>query len=244
MSGTRKTNSAAKPKRRTAPAALQKQLGYTFKDKSLLITALTHPTYVNNVDREAGNNNQRLEFLGDAVLGLLTAERVYLTVPDGNEGTLTVMRAQTVSGAALAVLGAEIDLGKYLYMDAPADDVRQRNAEHTLACAVEAVMGAVWLDAGLDGARTVFEKLFVPRMKDVKPPAFSGDPKGELQAFAHKNARLGEPVYTLVSTEGPVHAPIYRVKVRFGTLEAEGTGSRRRSAEAAAAAAWMQAYAE
>ncbi len=240
MSGTRKSSAAPK-RRRTAPAALQKKIGYTFNTKSLLVTALTHPTYANNV--EPVENNQRMEFLGDAVLGLLTAEYAYRTMPGAGEGALTVLRSHTVSGAALARLGAEIDVGKWLYTDDGGDDERLRTAEHTLACAVEAVVGAVWLDGGLEGARAVFDKLFVPAMEALGTDSIAEDPKGRLQAFAHRNARMGEPVYELISREGPDHAPVFRVRVRFGALEAEGVGSRRRTAEAAAAAAWLAANA-
>ena len=236
MSGTRKPPAAPK-RRRTAPAALQKKIGYTFKAKPLLVTALTHPTYANNV--ETVENNQRMEFLGDAVLGLLTAEYAYRSMPGAGEGALTVLRSHTVSGAALARLGASIGIGKWLYTDGGGDDEHLRAAEHTLACAVEAVFGAVWLDGGIEGARAVFEKLFVPVMEALGADSIAEDPKGRLQAFAHRNARLGDPVYELLSREGPDHAPVFRVRVRFGALEAEGTGSRRRAAEAAAAAAWL-----
>ena len=94
MSGTRKSSPAPKRRRRAAPAALQKKIGYTFRDKTLLVTALTHPTYANNV--EPVENNQRMEFLGDAVLGLLTAEYAYRTMPDAHEGALTA--AQVLIG--------------------------------------------------------------------------------------------------------------------------------------------------
>ena len=252
MSGTRSKKKAAAPaaptkkapapkrRKRTAPAALQKKIGYTFSDKSLLVTALTHPTYANNV--EPVENNQRMEFLGDAVLGLLTAEYAYRAMPDANEGALTLLRSRTVSGAALAQLGAKIGIGKCLYTDDGGDDEHLRAAEHTLACAVEAVMGAVWLDGGIAAARAVFEKLFEPTIDSLASGSLPNDPKGALQTFAHRNTRLGEPVYTLVSREGPDHEPVFRVRVRFGALEAEGTGSRRKAAEAAAAAAWLAEY--
>ncbi len=246
MSGTRSKATGPQkrarktPRRRTAPAALQRRIGYVFSDKTLLITALTHPTYANNV--EPVENNQRMEFLGDAVLGLLTAEHAYRALPGADEGALTALRAMTVSGEALARLGAEIGLGKCIFTDEAGDDERLRAAAHTLACAVEAVMGAVWLDGGIDGARAVFEKLFVPAIEAIDANSLSGDPKGRLQSFAHRNARLGDPVYTLVSREGPDHEPVFHVRVRFGALEAEGTGNRRRSAEAAAAAAWLREF--
>jgi ribonuclease-3 len=252
MSGTRSKKTAApaasqkkkttalKRRRRTAPAALQKKIGYTFDDKSLLVTALTHPTYANNV--EPVENNQRMEFLGDAVLGLLTAEYAYRAMPDANEGALTLLRSRTVSGAALAKLGAKIGIGKCLFTDGGGDDEHLRAAEHTLACAVEAVVGAVWLDGGIESARAVFEKLFEPTIDALASGSLANDPKGALQTFAHRNTRLGEPVYTLVSREGPDHEPVFRVRVRFGALEAEGSGSRRKAAEAAAAAAWLAEY--
>ncbi len=240
MSGIRKAPAAPK-RRRTASAVLQKKIGYTFTRKGLLVTALTHPTYANNV--EPVENNQRMEFLGDAVLGLLTAEYAYRAMPGAGEGALTVLRSHTVSGAALAHIGAAIDVGKWLYTDGGGDDGRLRAAEHTLACAVEAVVGAVWLDGGIAGARAVFDKLFVPAIDALGPESVAEDPKGRLQAYAHRNARLGEPVYELISRHGPDHEPVFRVHVRLGSLEAEGMGCRRRTAEAAAAAAWLAANA-
>ena len=243
MSGIRKTNARVSKSTRVAPVELQEALGYTFSNGDLLVTALTHPTYINNVDRDAGDNNQRLEFLGDAVLGLLTAEYFYKTVPDGNEGTLTLMRSQTVSGAALAKLAAELDLGKYLFMDKGEGMQIQRFAEHTLACAFEAVIGAIWLDSGLPGVQKVFDRLFASRSETEKMGKAEYDPKGALQAFAQKKPEHGEPVYTLVASEGPDHDRTYRVKVCLDAKEAEGTGKRKRVAEAAAAAAWLQAFA-
>ena len=245
MSGTHSKTPSAKgggrKRGRTAPAALQRRIGYAFRDKSLLVTALTHPTYANNV--EPVENNQRMEFLGDAVLGLLTAEYAYRSLPGADEGALTELRARTVSGAALARLGGELGLGACLFTDDAGDDARLRAAAHTLACAVEAVVGAVWLDGGLEAARAVFDKLFAPAIDAIGLGALSGDPKGRLQSFAHRCARLGDPVYTLLSREGPDHEPVFRVKVSFAAHEAEGAGSRRRAAEAAAAAAWLEAYA-
>ena len=214
--------------------------GYAFRNAALLDEALTTPSF--KMSSPDAVDNQRLEFLGDAVLGLLTAEYAYRAMPDANEGALTLLRSRTVSGAALAQLGAKIGIGKCLYTDDGGDDEHLRAAEHTLACAVEAVIGAVWLDGGIAAARAVFEKHFEPTIDSLASGSLANDPKGALQTFAHRNTRLGEPVYTLVSREGPDHEPVFRVRVRFGALEAEGTGSRRKAAEAAAAAAWLAEY--
>lgn len=242
MFGIRKSGSKNNKDRRFVPTELEKRIGYAFKNKQLLITALTHPTYTNNVDHNAGDNNQRLEFLGDAVLGLLVAERLYDTHPDCDEGSLTVLRSEVVSGEALAVLGREICLEDFLFMDKGSGCEKQRRASHTIACAVEAVMGAVWLDGGIKGAQKVFDKLFASRTDSCEQTSRSGNPKGDIQAFAHKHLDFGEPVYTLISAEGPEHSPVYHVKVSLGGLEAEGMGSKRKSAEAAAAAAWLAAH--
>lgn len=217
---------------------LQERIGHRFRDPSLLATALTHPTYSNNVERVA--DNQRMEFLGDAVLGLLTAEHVYRSLPDGDEGLLTLVRAKTVSGEALASLGAEIGLGPLLRTDEGGDDAALRSAPHTLACATEAVFGAVWLDGGIEAAKAVFDRLVVPRIGSVLAGgAAEGDPKGRLQAHAHMDPSMGLPVYEVLSREGPDNHPVFRVRVTLGGRSAEGSAGRRRQAEAAAASAWL-----
>lgn len=234
MSGTRRTECAA-------PVDLQERIGYRFRDGALLVTALTHPTYSNNVEHVA--DNQRMEFLGDAVLGILAAEHVYRSLPDGDEGLLTVIRSKTVSGEALAALGAEIGLGGLLRTDEAGGDAALRSAQHTLACAVEAVFGAVWLDGGIEAARAVFNRLVAPRIVEIlSGDAGECDPKGRLQAHAHRNPSLGLPEYAVVSREGPDHSPVFRVSVTLGGRTAEGVASRRRLAEAAAAEAWLTAY--
>ncbi|MBQ7722226.1 MAG: ribonuclease III [Kiritimatiellae bacterium] len=222
----------------TASEALMERIGYRFRDGSLLATALTHPTYSNNVERV--ENNQRMEFLGDAVLGLLTAEHVYRSLPEGDEGLLTVVRSKTVSGEALASLGAEIGLGPLLRTDEGGADATLRSAPHTLACATEALFGAVWLDGGIEAAKTVFGKLVVPRIGAVLGgDAGEGDPKGRLQAYAHRNPSMGLPVYEVLSREGPDNCPVFRARVTLGGRSAEGSAGRRRLAEAAAAEAWL-----
>lgn len=226
---------------RTGPRDLEERIGYRFRDGSLLETAMTHPTYANNVEHVA--DNQRMEFLGDAVLGLLTAEHVYRLLPDGDEGRLTVARAKTVSGEALASLGAEIGLGPLLRTDEAGDDAALRSAQHTLACAVEAVFGAVWLDGGIEATRTVFGRLMAPRIAEIiNGDTEVCDPKGRLQAYAHKKPSLGLPEYAVISREGPDHSPVFRVGVTLGGLTAEGVANRRRLAEAAAAEAWLSAH--
>lgn len=223
----------------TIPTVELEGIGYTFRDPSLLQTALTHPTYSNNVERV--ENNQRMEFLGDAVIGLLTAEYLYHSIPGGDEGTLTSIRSKTVSGSALASIGGEISLGSYLLTDEGGGDATLRGAPHTLACALEAIFGAAWLDGGIDAAKSIFGKLVVPRIDAlIADNADIVDPKGRLQAFAHKNQALGLPRYETLSREGPEHSPVYRVRVTLGDRSAEGVASRIRLAEAAAAQALLE----
>lgn len=219
---------------------LERQIGYRFKDRALLLAALTHPSY-RFEGPEGTQDNQRLEYLGDAVLGLLAAQHAYERHADADEGRLTVLRSRVASGRSLAETARSIGLGAYLRMGKGEERSGGRERAGMLADSLEAVFGAAWLDGGLRAGEKIFRKLVVPRLTD--PDAGSDNPKGSLQEYAQRVLQC-VPEYDRLSVDGPAHAPIYRVRVRVGECEATGEGKTRREAEAAAAGQWLRARRE
>ena len=205
-------------------------LGYCFKDESLAETALTTPAC--KIDRPDVIDNQRLEFLGDAVINFLAAERLYAAKPGEQEGSLTVRRTHMVSTAALCAAAAAHGLIPLLRRNRGAAEV-PRNSK-TLADAVEAVIGAAYLDGGMDAANTVFETLGVAA--NAAKDAWSENPKGELQEFAQRMVPPRHPVYELLKVTGKAHEPVFTVRVSVdGVGAAEASAGNRKEAEAEAA---------
>jgi len=215
-------------------AALEATLGYAFKDRALLEAALTAPSF--RATYGFGADNQRLEFLGDAVLGLLAAEHLFKTHQDVGEGVLTIRRSHLTSGSALARLARRIGLGACLRIGLSDEMTGGVNKDRLLAEAMEAVFGALWCEAGLSVARVAFEAIV--RLEEEVPVADlqENNPKGHLQEIAQRCAWAKLPAYELVSVSGPDHAPAYVVRVRVdGGREATGEGSTKRAAMVSAA---------
>ena len=213
---------------------LEECIGYVFKNPALLARALATPA-VRMIKPDA-KDNQRLEFLGDAVIGLLSAEVVFRRHPDEQEGILTVRRTRLVSGAALAGAAEKLELRKWLKRNIGAHEIPPR--AKLLADALEAVMGAVWLDGGLEAARAVFRRLPLPF--DAAFNEWDVNPKGYLQvkaqAYSHQR-----PVYELVEVKGSAHEPIVTLRVTVvGMGSAEATAVSKTAAEVAAAAALLE----
>lgn len=205
-------------------------LGYRFTDESLAETALTTPAC--KIDRPDVIDNQRLEFLGDSILNFLAAERLYAAKPTEKEGSLTVRRTHMVSTAALCAAAVEHGLLPLLRRNRGAAEL-PRNSK-TLADAVEAVVGAAYLDGGMDAARTVFDALGVTAF--AAKGEWSENPKGELQEFAQRMNPPRHPVYELLSVAGKAHEPVFTVKVSVdGVGEATANAHNRKEAEAEAA---------
>jgi ribonuclease-3 len=204
---------------------------YVFKDFALLKTALTVPA-----PNRQEPDNQRLEFLGDAVLQLLVSDTLYTRYPEADEGVLTDMRIHLVSGQGLLQRIPHLNPAFH-------DGLNHFNRGKTWkpkaeVDAVEALLGAAWLDGGLPAAEVFFELLFSEA--DFQSVAHctgvSDNPKGELQQFAQQHYQT-EPVYTLLERSGPDHAPTFRASVTLAGHTAEGTGATRKAAEAIAAKA-------
>lgn len=208
-------------------------LGHDFANEALLDEALTTPAY--RMDYPEAKDNQRLEFLGDAVLGLLAAERLFDGFPSEAEGELTVRRTQMVSSAALCEAAVRLQLEKSLKRNHGAAPLA-RNAK-TLADAVEAIIGAAYLDGGFTAAAEVFEQL------ELSPEGlkWGGNPKGELQVRSQAMKPPRVPVYTLLSTSGKAHEPVFTVSVSVDSLgSASAAAHSRKEAEALAAAALLE----
>ena len=206
-------------------------LGYTFHDEALLRRALTHPS--------AGKeDNQRLEFLGDAVLQYLMSDRLYRNHPADREGSLTHMRALLVCEAALSPIAARLHIGEALIMDRGEEQTGGRTKPSVLCDAMEAVLAAVYLDGGMEAARGVIERCW-PAEGEVQRPM--QDSKGQLQELLQKDGG-DTPTYQITGTSGPPHAPVFEAAVFRGGKEiGRGTGRTKKQAEQSAALSALKA---
>jgi ribonuclease-3 len=215
---------------------LEKKLGYRFKDVTLIERALTHAS-VRGGKTDRGDN-ERLEFIGDRVLGLAIAEVLSHEYPDASEGELARRYNRLVRGEACARVARGIDLGQHLILSESEDDSGGREKTTILADAVEAVLGAVFLDAGFDKARAVVRKLWQEQSDAV--PEVTVDAKSQLQEWAQGQG-LALPKYTVVSRKGPDHAPHFTAEVLIsGKAPARGEGASKRIAEQDAASALLK----
>jgi ribonuclease-3 len=217
------------PALKTASAWLRDALGYECRDAALLEAALTH--------RSAGGaHNERLEFLGDAVLNCVVAMLVFREFAAADEGDLSRFRASLVSGEALAVVAAEIDLGPQVRLGSGELKSGGFRRKSILADALEAVIGAICLDGGFDAAAQVIERLFVPRLDRLPSAAELKDPKTRLQEAVQAKG-LPLPAYSVESITGEAHNQMFQVICSVETLglRAVGVGPSRRRAEQSAA---------
>jgi len=205
--------------------------GYEFANEALLKEALTTPAY--KMDTPDAKDNQRLEFLGDAVLGLLAAERLHAEFDSADEGSLTVRRTHMVSSAALCAAAARFDLASRLLRNRHAAPLAA--TAKTLADAVEAVLGAAYLDGGLEAARRIFDALELS--VHAEEGAWSENPKGDLQVLAQAMNPPRHPHYELLQVVGKAHEPVFTVRVSVeGLGSVEASAHTRKEAEALAAA--------
>jgi ribonuclease-3 len=208
---------------------LSARLGYEPRDARLFAAALTHRS-------AARPNNERLEFLGDAVLNLVISEELFRVFPQADEGDLSRLRARLVSGEPLAQIAAELAVGDVLQLGSGELKSGGFRRQSILADAFEAVCGALFLDAGLERARALITPFFATRIATLPEPSSLKDAKTRLQEYLQA-AGLPLPRYHVQRTEGEAHAQTFHVgcEVESLGLTARGTGSTRRSAEQAAA---------
>lgn len=220
-----------------ALAALERRIGYTFKDRDCLLTALTHASALYDPRVPARADYQRLEFLGDRVLGLIVAEALLAAYPEEAEGDLAPRFNALVRRETLAEVAAELDLGAYLHLGRSEATGGGRRKKAILADAMEAVIAALWLDGGMTAARDFVLGRWQARIE--APAAAPMDAKTRLQEWAQGRG-LALPGYAVAAREGPDHAPRFTVTARLETGEtASGTASSKKQAEQAAAAALL-----
>ena len=217
--------------------ALEEKLGYHFTDRSLLENALTHSSYANEHKADGRTSNERLEFLGDSVLGMVTADYLYRTHPDLPEGDLTRTRAALVCEDSLVEVAQRLDLGAYLKLGRGEETGGGRERPSIVADAVEAVLAAVYLDGGIGSARKLIQRFILDKEEEKSA---SRDYKTALQELVQRESGqvLG---YQLIGAEGPDHAKIFSVEVDLnGVPIGRGKGRSKKEAEQNAAKAGIE----
>ncbi len=219
---------------------LQQILGVLFKDISRLEQALVHSSYVNENPELSPVSNERLEFLGDAVLGLIVAEKLYQDYPQFEEGEMTRLRADLVRRETLARIAGDINLGSYLYLGKGEEAGGGRRKPANLASALEAVVAAIFIDQGLTGTRICILKLMKAEIEKVTGPGRGADYKSELQHII-QSRQQETPVYQVIEAAGPEHGRTFTVEVRLGNSAlGRGSGKSKKAAETEAARAALE----
>ena len=213
---------------------LEEKLGYTFQNRALLENALTHSSYANENKHTGAQSNERLEFLGDSVLGMVTADYLYRAHPDLPEGDLTRTRAALVCEGSLVEVAQQLELGAYLKLGKGEDAGGGRERPSIVADAVEAVLAAVYLDGGIGSARKIIQRFILDREEEKSG---SRDYKTALQELVQRES--GQVLaYCLVGSTGPDHAKRFQVEVELnGAPVGAGEGRSKKEAEQMAAKA-------
>lgn len=208
------------------------KINYNFKTKALLREALTHRTYA--VENSLSYDNQRLEFLGDAVLEIILSEHLFQLYPEAKEGELTKMRSAMVNQHSLAVLARKIELGAFMITGKGEKESGGCDRDSTLSDLFEALIGAFYLDADLETVKEFVLELVKKEFPDPHKLLLDLNPKGILQEYSQKKWNE-PPIYEILSVAGPDHAPVFSVEVIIDQVRASGTASSRKQAEIEAA---------
>jgi ribonuclease-3 len=216
---------------------LEADFGLEFHDKTLLRTAFVHSSFVNESEDETISDNERLEFLGDSVLGFVVSEWLYARYPTLSEGELTSLRAALVRREALARFARQMHLGDYLWLGHGEDSSGGRRRAATLCATFEALIGALYLDRGVEAVRKLVEPLVDADLTRARPHALGKDPKSRLQEWSQSQRGVA-PRYKVVSEDGPDHAKLFTTQVAVGDHR-YGIGRGRSKQEASQAAAAM-----
>lgn len=216
-------------------AALQDILGVSFGDSSILQQSLIHRSYLNENPDPTLASNERLEYLGDAVFGLVVAEELYRCFPESSEGELTNLRSALVRGETLGRVALSLHLDEYLYLGRGEDESGGRHRSRTLGCALEAVVGAVLVDQGFSEARRFVLKTLESEFKRLTNDEVRSDYKSRLQQIVQSEEKL-TPIYRTIEEVGPAHAKVFTMEVLAGEVKlGQGRGKSKRSAEMEAA---------
>ncbi len=208
---------------------LERLIGHDFSNKALLTQALTHRSF-------GSTNNERLEFLGDGVLNFIVASQLYLKFPKLDEGDLSRLRAHLVKEPTLGEIALTLNIGDALKLGEGELKSGGWRRPSVLADALEAMIGAVFLDAGFAAAEAVVIKLFTPLIEKIDPKAIGKDPKSLLQEYL-QSKKIDVPTYEVLAIEGEAHCQTFRVECRVAkfNIVTQGEGSSRRAAEQQAA---------
>lgn len=222
---------------------LERKLGYTFKDRTLLETALNHSSYANENRVEGLESNERLEFLGDSVLGQIVATHLFLICPKMPEGQMTRLRAELVCEQSLHAVAQKLDLGRYIKLGRGEEHTGGRQRESILADAVEAIIAAMYLDGGIEVAKHFIDEYILSGFEEEKVHTAT-DYKTALQEQVQRKA--GQTLaYELVSESGPDHRKTFAMRVALnGRPIGEGSGRTKKEAEQNAAKAGLEALSE
>ncbi len=214
---------------------LEAKLGYRFRDPELLAHALVHRSFLTGKDLPYVSNNERLEFLGDSVLNMLTTEYLYRTYPDDPEGDLSKRKSAIVSGHACAQSSKEWNLSEYVKIGKSEAKMGGRGKESILADAYEAVLGAVYLDGGLEEVRAILNRFHFPRVQEIISAEDFVNFKSALLEYAQGVLRTA-PEYVVVGEDGPEHQKVFTTEVHVnGKTYGRGMGPNKKKAEQEAA---------
>lgn len=211
-------------------------IGVSFQNRPLLLEAFTHPSYLHENDLATGRDYQRLEFLGDSILGMLLAEMIFRRYPDWDEGRLSRLRARLAGQSTLADRARTLDIGQYILFGRGEKQSVGREKDSILADVLEALIAAIYLDAGLDAARGLIFRLFDGLVASPCSLSLGHDSKSELQELLSAQG-APPPEYRLINESGPPHDPLFSFEISVaGQFLGKGTGKSKKMAQQAAAA--------
>jgi ribonuclease-3 len=216
-------------------ANLEEKLGFKFKNKDLLKSAFIHRSYLNEHPEETLPHNERLEFLGDSVLGFVVSEHLFEKYPNHPEGDLTNFRSSLVNARTLSEVSSNLDLGSFLFLSKGEEATGGRQRQYILANTFEALLGAIYLDSGIENAKKLIEAELLPKLSNIINKKLYKDFKSNFQEIAQEKRNI-TPTYKVISEEGPDHNRTFTVGVFLNEeLVAQGSGKSKQTAEQEAA---------
>lgn len=219
---------------------LEKKIGVKFKNEALLKEALTHRSYINENPKASLSHNERLEFLGDAVLELIVTEDIFKKFPEKEEGELTLYRSALVNSKMLGAIAYDIGLGDAILMSKgeAQESVKNRSKDKLAANAIEALIGAIYLDQDYDKTKKFVLKFVMPHLEKVVKLG-GKDAKSLVQEITQSEKKV-TPIYKVLEESGPAHKRIFTVGLYFGDeLQSKGVGPSKQEAELEAAKVWL-----
>jgi len=220
---------------------LEKKLNYSFKDKAFLNEAIVHRSYINEHPEFRLGHNERLEFLGDAILEMVVTEYLFKKYPDSPEGELTNLRASLVNSTNLAKVAENLKIGDFLYMSkGESKDKNPKSRQYILANAFEAVLGAIYLDGGITASRKFVQSAVLSTLEEILDKKLYVDPKSYFQEMAQEKTGI-TPSYKVISAVGPDHNKTFTIGIYLGEeMIATGKGTSKQEAQTNAAQAALE----